>query len=178
MSPFVHAAGSGGFGLSVGLGSPFLTQAGLNYKMSDRVGFSLGYNLLDLSLGTAGVKLAMPELLVHYHPFMGSYFVALGVGQETLDVTASDLTTGYKTAVNVTAMTGIVKTGWMWGIGNNGFWFGVDASYIMPSGATQSITAPGVPTTDPSYQDALDAAKKFGETAYMNITFARMGWIF
>ena len=66
----------------------------------------------------------------------------------------------------------------MWGINDGGFWFGIDATYIMPSNAKSTITAPGVPTTDQAYIDLVDANKKFGETSYANVTFARFGWFF
>lgn len=172
-----HAASKGGFGLHVGVGVPFLSQAGFDYQMSDKFGLSLGYNMLDLSVGDAKSKLSMPELLLRYHPFSGSFYLAAGVGQETLNVSAT-ATGGAKAEIDVKATTTIVKTGWMWGAGDGGIWFGMDVSFISPSGAEQTITAPGVPTSDQAYIDALDAAKKFGETAYTNITFARLGYLF
>lgn len=172
-----QAASGSAFGFNVAMGTPFLQQAGLNYQFSDKFGMSLGYNILDLTIGTAGLKLTMPELMFGYHPFGGSYFLAAGVGQEALKISSST-TSGQTVAIDVTAMTTIVKTGWMWGISNGGFWFGMDVAYIMPSSPSTTITAPGVPTTDTAYTDAQDSAKKFGETAYMNITFARLGWLF
>lgn len=174
-----HAASSGsGVGLQVGLGLPFVSQAGFHYKATDKFGFSLGYNLLDFSLGDSKTKLSMPEFLVHYHPFSGSFFVAAGVGQENLKVSATDITTGTEVAIEVAATTTVIKTGWMWGITNGGFWFGIDMSYVMPSGGTPTITAPGVPASSQSYIDAVEAADKFSKTAYTNFTFARLGWIF
>lgn len=173
-----HAASSGGgFGLNVGLGMPFLSQAGLNYQFSDRFGMSAGYNLFDVKVGTAGAKLSMPEILFNYHPFSGSFFVGVGAGQEKLEVTSGNVGVD-EVSIDVEAMTTILKTGWMWGASNGGFWFGMDVSYISPSGAKQTIKAPGVPVTDKSYTDAVDAADQFGKTSYMNITFARFGWLF
>ncbi|MBX3020009.1 MAG: hypothetical protein KF767_19140 [Bdellovibrionaceae bacterium] len=172
------SAKNSGVGLSVGMGLPFLQQVGLNYKISDRFGLSFGYNLLDLSSGAASVKLSMPELLVHYHPFSGAFFVAAGLGQEALEVTAKDLTTGATAKADVKSMAAIAKTGWMWGLANNGFWFGVDLAFVSPSNPDVNITAPGVPTNSTAYTDTVDAAKKFGETSFTNITFARIGWVF
>jgi hypothetical protein len=54
----------------------------------------------------------------------------------------------------------------------------MDIGYVIPSGADVKISSGGVPTTDPSYIDAVDAADKFGKTAYPNFTFARFGWLF
>lgn len=165
-------------GVNAGLGVPFLSQFGLNYKLSPQFGLSAGYNSLDVTLGTSKASLKMPEILLHFHPLSGSWFVAGGLGQETLDVSATDAQTGNTASASVKAMTVIAKTGWMWGLANDGFWFGIDYSYISPSGANVTIVAPGVPTNDPAYTDTQDAAKKFGETAFTNLTFARIGWIF
>lgn len=172
------AKGGSGLGLSVGLGIPFMSQAAVNYKVSDKFGFHAGYNLFSLDAGDAKVELSMPELMVHYHPFAGAFFLGAGLGQEKLDISSTDLGTGNTVALEVEATTTIFKIGWMWGIQDEGFWFGIDYAFISPSGAKETITAPGVPTTSDAYLDAQDAAKKFGETAYGNITFARFGWIF
>lgn len=167
---------SAAVGVNVALGLPYVQQAGLNVQLSNYFGVSVGYNLLDLS--SLGAKLSMPEALVQYHPFGGSFYIAGGIGQETLNVTLKDTNTNSDVKVDSKATTTIAKVGWMWGAANGGFWFGMDASYIMPSGATLDITAPGVPTTSQEYQDAVENAKKYAETAYTNITFARFGWLF
>lgn len=176
LSQLAHAQ-KGGFGLDVGMGTPFLSQFGLTYQRNDTWGFSLSQNTLDLSVAGAGVKLSMPEIMVNYHPFKGSYFIGLGLGQEKLNIT-SGVAGVNAVALDVEAMTTVLKTGWKWGIGNGGFWFGMDLSYVLPSSPKTTITAPGVPTNDPAYIDAEDAAKKFGETAFINITFARIGYLF
>lgn len=171
------APSKGSFGLQVGMGVPYMQQAGLNYQFNDSFGMAFNYNLFDISIGSAGAKLAMPELLFNYHPFAGSFFIGAGVGQQTLNVKASS-TTGPDVKIDVTSTSGIAKLGWMWGIGNRGFWFGMDVAFVSPSNSESKVTAPGVPVTDQSYIDAQDSAKKFGETAYTNLTFARFGWLF
>lgn len=172
------AAGKGGWGLSAGIGLPYLTQAGINYQMSDKFGLYLGYDMLSVSAGTAKATLAMPELTLNYHPFAGSFFIGLGVGQENLKTTATDALSGKEASIEVSAMTMLAKLGWMWGISDGGFWFGIDTAYINPSSPSETITAPGVQPTDQAYIDAVDAAQKFGHTAYINITFARLGYLF
>ncbi len=172
------SSNSTGFGISAGSGIPFVGQGGVHYRYSDTFTFYGGYNMLSLSSGSASVDLTMPELLVQYHPFAGSFFLGVGVGQESLDVKSTDVTTGLEARAEVTAMTGIAKVGWMWGASNGGFWFGIDLSYIMPMNSDTTITAPGVPTTDPAYRDVQDAADRFGESSYINFTFARLGYIF
>lgn len=173
-----HAAGGSGFGINVGVGVPYLSQAGLNYRFNDKFSMSAGYNNLSLTAGTASVSLTMPEILVHYHPFAGSFFIALGAGQETLSVKATDTLTSLEATADVTASTMIAKVGWMWGLADGGFWFGMDAEYISPSGGKATVTAPGLTSTDQAYIDVQDSAAKFGEVAYTNITFARLGWVF
>lgn len=176
----VQAAPSGGgFGFNFGFGVPFLSQAGLSYHFNSKLGVSLGYGLLDLKVGDAKTKLSMPEVLLVCHPFAGSFFLAAGAGQETLEATATDSTGTHTAKGKVEAMTTVAKLGWMWGISNGGFWFGMDISHIMPSGAKTTVTAPpGMSTNDPAYKDVVEAGEKFGKTAYTNITFARFGWIF
>ena len=174
-----YAASNGGFGLSYGLGVPFITQVGVEYYKSNNFGFHLAYNALDVSVGSADVKLTMPEACMQYHPFSGAFFLGLGAGSEKLTVSATSLlTSSSKASIEVTAMTGIVKTGWMWGMGDGGFWFGMDVAYIIPFSAKSTITAPGVLTTSQTYIDALEAANKFGKKAYTNVTIARLGYLF
>jgi hypothetical protein len=167
-----------GFGVNVGIGVPYLGQAGVNYTFSDQFRISAVYNILDMSIDEAEAKLTMPEIFVTYHPFSGSFFLGAGVGSEKLEVTATDSLGLNQVRAEVTATTVIAKLGWMWGAADKGFWFGVDVAYINPMNAKNTLTAPGVPTTDPNYQDVVDAMDKFGETAYLNITFARLGYIF
>lgn len=170
--------GTTGFGVSGGIGLPYITQFGVDYQLNEMFSAHFNYNNLDLSVDTAKLKLTMPELLVFFHPFSGSFFIGGGLGQETLKSSARDATTNLEASIEVKASTTIIKTGWMWGMDDGGFWGGIDYSYIMPSGASSTITAPGVPTTSKEYQDAVDAADKFGKTAYGNITFLKIGYIF
>jgi hypothetical protein len=171
-------SGDSGFGLNVGIGLPYVGQAGVNYKYSSSLSFSAEYNMLSISTGSASAKLTMPEVMVNYHPFDASFFIGAGVGQESLEVKATESTSNSEAQINVDAMTAIAKLGWMWGIVDKGFWFGIDLSYIMPLSPKRSVSAPGVSPTDPNYLDAIDAADKFGKTSYINITFARIGYIF
>ncbi len=173
-----NAKDSSGFGLSVGSGIPYLGQGGVHFRLSEKITFYGGYNILSLSTGSAKAELTMPEVLVQYHPFSGSFFVGGGLGQEALVATAQDADSGQEVRAEVNATTAIAKLGWMWGASNGGFWFGIDVSYVIPMSPETTITAPGVPQNDPDYQDVEDAANRFGETSYFNFTFARLGYIF
>ena len=178
MTSLAHAAPKNSFGIDAGIGLPFLGQVGARYYFAENLGLSVGYNHLSLDVGEASAKLTMPEILLHYHPFSGAFFIAAGIGKESLEVTATDTLTQLQASAQVDAMTTVLKTGWVWGADNGGFWFGVDLSYIIPTSPDVTITAPGVPTTSQDYIDTVDAAEKFGETAFLNITFARLGWLF
>jgi hypothetical protein len=174
-----HAESSeNSFGVNLGIGLPFLGQVGANYTFNDQFRISAVYNILDLSIDEASAKLTMPEVFVTYHPFSGSFFLGAGMGHEKLEVTATENGGTNQVRAEVTATTAIAKLGWMWGAQEKGFWFGVDLAYIIPMNAKNELTAPGVPTTDPNYQDVVEAMDDFGDTAYFNITFARLGYIF
>jgi hypothetical protein len=178
LSAFAHAAGGHGrFGLNAGLGIPFLTQGGVNMYFSDNVGLDIDYGILSITSGQSKTSLSMPSALLKWHPFSGSFFIGAGVGQETLDSKATDVTTSETAEIKVTAMTAIGKLGWMWGSQDGGLWFGLDLSFISPSGAKTTITS-DLPTTNSAYQDAQTQADKFGKTSYTNITFARLGFLF
>lgn len=175
-----HAASSDGAGLgfNVGIGLPFLSQAGLDWRFSNTFGITAAYNALDISSGEASAKLTMPELLLNYHPFSGAFFIGVGIGKENLKVTAKDSTGVHEAKIEVEATTTVAKAGWKWGIANGGFWFGMDLAYIIPSSPKRTITAAGVPETDESYIDAVDVADRFGKQTYINLTFARFGFVF
>jgi hypothetical protein len=167
------------FGISGGVGLPFLGQFGVDYKANPEWSFYVGYNILSLDVGSAAVELTMPELLVRYHPFSQNFYLGIGLGQQALDTSATDLTTGLTARAEVTSFTGIAKLGWMWGAADNeGIWAGIDVAYIMPFSPETTITAPGIPVTDQDYIDVVDAADQFGETAYINFTFLRLGYLF
>ncbi len=172
-----QAGSAGSFGVNLGLGLPFVTQAGVNYIFSDQLSMSFGYNLLSLDVSGAKAELSMPELLVHWHPFAGSFFAAAGFGSETLSTSATDTATGQKVEVKVTSTATVLKLGWMWGADDAGFWYGIDMSMVSPSSPKTTITSP-LPSTNEAYIDAKDAADKFGSTAFTNLTFFRLGYLF
>jgi hypothetical protein len=165
-------------GLNAGLGLPFVSQYGVNLTMGSNLTFSATYNVIDISSDDASVKLSMPEATIMWHPFSGSFFIGAGVGQEKLEVAATEEISNTTVSAKVTAMTTIAKLGWMWGKGDGGLWFGMDLAYIIPSGGDVEINAAGLPTTSKEYKDVEDAANQFGETAYINITFTRLGYLF
>lgn len=166
-------------GVDVGLGFPYLAQAGVTYRVNEMFSVVAGYHLLDIDVDEASAELSMPAILVHYYPFSGSFFLGAGVGKQNLEVSATESDSNTKITAESDATTTIAQLGWTWGASNGGFWFGFDISYIMPSGADSSISpSSGAITSDPNYQDVQKALDDFGDTSYPNITFARLGWLF
>ena len=166
-------------GPHVGLGLPYVSQAGLNLTMGPNWTANVQYNLLDLSIGDAKTELNMMEVGVQWHPFSGAFFVGLGVGQQNLEVSATDALSDVTVSAEVSSTTTIAKLGWMWGKADDGLWFGMDIAFISPSSSDVDIETSGaISTTSDTFKDVEEAGETFGETSYANITFARLGYLF
>jgi hypothetical protein len=172
-SPLAKSA----IGINAGFGIPFVSQYGLMFTFGNSISVNVEYNNLDLSIDQASVSLTMPAVVANWHVFGGAFYIGAGVGQETLTAEAVDSTIGASVRGEVTATTAIARIGWMWGKADGGFWFGMDATVISPSGASSKLTTTGVPASE-DVQDVEDSLNRFGETAYTNITIARLGYIF
>lgn len=156
-------------GVNAGLGLPFVTQYGLNLTMGPNWTMDLMYNNLNVSTGSATADLTMPELSVKYHPWGGSFFLGVGVGQET--ITSESSSDGVTVKGELTTTTTIAKLGWMWGKANGDFWFGMDLAYIVPSGGDADITVNGGVPDSEDVQDVNDSIEQFGELSSTNFIF-------
>lgn len=165
-------------GFNFGMGLPYLGQYGLDYTLGKSFTLSASQNSVSVTTGEASVDLSMPQILLNWHPFQGAFYIAAGVGSQSLDVEAVEAQTGLFARASVNSNTNLARIGWMWGKDNSGFWFGMDLTYIMPSGASIEIESNGFSSTDEEYKDVETAAEDFGDTSYINITFARFGWLF
>lgn len=165
-------------GFNLGMGIPFVSQFGVDLTMGDNFTLSVGHNNLNLSSDAAEVDLSMQNIILNWHPFGGVFYIGGGVGKETLTAKAEDKALNASAEAEVTANVALARVGWMWGKMNSGFWFGMDITYISPSGGDVKIKTTGFTATDQEYQDVKDAGEAFGETAYTNFTFARFGWLF
>lgn len=165
-------------GINAGIGVPFVSQYGVDLTMGPSWTISASYNILSLESDTASISLSMPQVLLNWHPFAGAFYIGVGVGKETLEVEATDELSGASARAEVNANTALARVGWMWGKANGSFWFGMDATYVSPSGGDVDVETVGFTATDEEYQDVLKAGEDFGNTAYLNITFARFGWLF
>lgn len=175
---FVQPKAKADLGFHFGMGLPFISQYGLDYTLGKHLTLSVSQNSFAVTTGEASVELTMPQVLLHFHPFQGDFYIAAGIGKETLDVEARDATTNTFARASVDANTTLARVGWMWGKDNGGFWFGMDLTYIMPSGAEVTIETNGFNPGDDEYDDVKKAGEDFGEASYFNITFARFGWLF
>lgn len=170
------ASSRGSFGVNAGFGIPYVGQLGVNTYLTENLGIDVGFNALTLTSGQAKLSLVMPEVLLKWHPFGGAFFIAGGLGQETLTA-KSENSNGDFAEIKVTALTAIGKLGWMWFAHDGGFWFGADLSFINPMSPNSKVST-NVSPTDQDYTDALNVANKFGEKSYLNITIIRLGYLF
>ena len=166
-----------GFGVNVGAGFPYVTSGGINYMISDQWSAELSYNMLSIDVDLASVSMTKPEVAIKWHPFSGSFFVGLGLGQLSLEATGKDLTTSLTATVKITAMTLTTSMGWLWGFSDGGFFGGLDFGYQSPMSPETTITS-DLPTTDEAYKDAVEQGDKLGETGIPLFTFLRIGYLF
>lgn len=169
------AQAKGQYGINYGIGLPYVTQLGVNYVLNDEFTFNANYNNLSMEIGDAGVDLTMPEFMVNWHPFSGSFYAGLGLGFQSFEASASS--GGVSASAEVDSTVAIAKLGWMWGLEDGGFWGGIDVAYVNPLGSSVNIKGAGS-AGDSAYDDVEDSAMMFAETAYLNITFLRLGYLF
>jgi hypothetical protein len=112
-----------------------------------------------------------------YHPFKGALFLGLGAGREKLHVSNIYAPTEEEFTMDVEAALAVAKAGWMWGMGDDGFWFGFDISRLRPFQATIRINAPGVDSNSQDYTDSIAAVDDFGQSDFITFLF-RLGLLF
>ncbi|MEC9282979.1 MAG: hypothetical protein VX642_09715, partial [Bdellovibrionota bacterium] len=151
-----------GIGFNFGVGLPYVQQYGLDYKISDKLSAEALVNALDLSIGEAGVEMNKTEVGLKYHPFGGAFFLGLAYGSFDTSATATSSGQSIKVTVDGSALT--AKLGWMWGIANDGFYFGMDVGYQSPMGAEAKVEQGSALSGTTEYEDAVDAAEKYGES--------------
>lgn len=162
----------------IGFGAPYIAQLGLDFTLGDNLTLSVTRNSVGFEIDEVDLSLTMSEVGVKWHPFGGAFFVGAGIGSQTLSAEAEEETTGATASVDVDNSVGIARLGWMWGKNDGGFWFGVDAAYVVPSGGEVEVKADGLTSADQEFQDAQDAGELFAETSYISLTLARLGYLF
>lgn len=175
------------FGFNLATGFPYLSTFGINYLHSSKmISADLSYNSLSFTSSLVTVSMTKPELSVKWHPFSGSFYLGVGLGQQTLSSKASDSISGQpiEVSIAVNSTTATAQVGWMWGIDDAGFFGGIDFGYQSPSGAksTTTTTASAAIQATAEYQtlitDTNDQARKFGEIPFVIITGLRLGYLF
>lgn len=165
------------FGFYYAMGLPYTTQYGLNYVTdSQKFSFDLSYNSFAVNLGLAKVSLTKPELNLKWHPFTGSFFLGLGLGQMSLNTTAVEPNTLAELTLALNATTISPNLGWMWGKANGGFWFGMDVGFQTASSGEPTIDTT-IPTTSQTYIDALQSKDTYGKSMAL-MTFFKLGYLF
>lgn len=178
---------SGYYGLNVGVGVPYLTQVGLNYLHSSNM-FSaeIAYDALNMTIDDVSVGLNKTELSARWHPFMGAFYLGIGLGKQAMTGKAKDTINGQsvEVKVDITSSTLTPQVGWMWGIADGGFFFGVDFGFQSPSGVKSTFTtnadvaAKATAEYKELEKDALDKADKLGKTGIPTFTLLRFGYLF
>lgn len=116
------------FGLSAGVGAPFVSQYAVDVSFGSNWGMSLSQNALSAESGEASVDLSSNVAIVNWHIFSGSFYIGLGIGQEELEVSAKESSSSLVASASVTTNSLLGRLGWMWGKADAGFWFGADIS--------------------------------------------------
>lgn len=186
-SSLASAAGGSMFGFNAGFGLPYLSQFGVNYvHSSHQFSAELSYNTFGISVGSVGVGMSKAEVSLRWHPFGGSYFVGAGLGKQTMYAKGTEIISGQsvETKIDVSSNALTPMMGWMWGMGDGGFYAGLDFGFQNPSGAVATITtnADASIQATPEYQQLItetaDQSKKYGETGFVTLTFLRLGYLF
>lgn len=186
-APTSSDSGIGYFGLNLGVGVPYLTQVGLNYLHSSNMfSVELGYSALNATLSDVTVGLNKTELSVRWHPFMGAFYLGVGFGQSTMSGKSKDTINGQsvEAKVEIKSSTMTPQIGWMWGVADGGFFFGMDIGIQNPSGVKSTFTtnadlaAQATADYKKLEEDTRDQADKLGETAIPLVTLLRFGYLF
>ncbi|MEK6579120.1 MAG: hypothetical protein AABZ55_07825 [Bdellovibrionota bacterium] len=134
---------------------------------------------------------------VRWHPFQGAFFLGGILGFQTLSGAASEgIVVGPTTvpttlSLNITSIFLTPHLGWVWGIRNPGFFFGLELGEQLPFGASSKLN---VAIDDPSlasqlsavqatlaYQSLLDKLQTYSnQIGLIKFPYAaiKLGWIF
>lgn len=189
VSSFSFAGGSM-YGANFGMGIPYLSQVGLNYiHPSKYFSSELSYNRFNMSVedgSTLTVDLTKIEFALRWHPFAGSFYVGVGVGNQTLVVKATEFILANTVESKAEVKSNLItpQFGWLWGMSDGGLFGGIDFSLHSPSSPKTTFTtnADSTEQATQAYQDlerdVNEEGDKFGETSYISFTFLRIGYLF
>lgn len=188
LSSFQAWSASGNlYGLNVATGLPYLSQAGFNFvHSSKKVSFEVGYRSVNVVILDVNVALKKPEVSARWHPFSGSFFLGLGLGQQDLSASSDSTISGQSIEAQVSIKSTVITPhlGWMWGAGDGGFFGGLDFGYQLPSNpkTTLSTNADSIIQATPDYQDLYEAVndqgKILGQIGIPTVTLLKIGYLF
>lgn len=180
--------GSHHFGFHGSVEIPHPLNYGLNYVHSS------GLFSAEFSMGTykqkiqdVDAKLENMEIGLRWHPWKGSFFLGMLLGQHTVTATKTESVTG------VGSVTGTAKVkadyltphiGWMWGMEGGGFFGGFEIGYQSPMNAKVEYNdnAPAGATLIPDYnkfrKDVQDEGEKYGKLGLPYLALLKIGWLF
>lgn len=166
------------WGVSAGLGVPFLTQLGASYINSSSLwSAELLYHSFSLTIASVTLKASKPEGIVRWHPFRGAFFLGLGLGQQTLSAEAFDLGASSNIKVSLTSFASTPYLGWMWGLANRGFYTCIEFGAQISSDSKTSITT-SLTSNNQTYIDTVEQSNKYGNLTLPVMTLLRIGYLF
>jgi hypothetical protein len=183
----------GKVGISYGISFPHFTEYGIDYQtMNKMFSFSGILGGKALTMSDAKVNISSMDLRLRWHPFMGSFFLGVGYGKQTIALEASGTYANIATVAKLDIKNNYLMPhmGWfrVWDIGlTMGFDFGV----LTPSGVTSTLTT-DTPSASPAERTAALASadylkmkddtekmgKTFGSASIPYITLFKIGWLF
>lgn len=196
-------AKSGSFGLGAGLmglhftfGFPHILDYGIDWRLSDQLGFAVDFGKTSVDLLSVAASLRNFDARVRFFPFSGSFNVAAAFGHQKFDVSLTKTyeVTGYgdqeaTLKMNVSSTYVVPMFGWAWGAETAGFNWGVDFGVLVPLSPTadynitmdNDAAEAALKETD-DYKDQkakIDkAAKWLGKQSIPYSAFFRLGYLF
>lgn len=188
------------FGFTGALEFPHVINVGFDTLTQKKYGVSLNYGNITRNVGGVDVGMRHADVRFRYHPWEGSFFggIALGqhmlTGEKTKDVKLSYAGSDHlvPTKVKVKAQANYVAPhiGWF-AVWDPGFTIGMDIGWLVPMNATSSVdvSASNLPAgaqqeleKDAEYTkakaDVEDAAEGGAKKSLPFISMIRVGWMF
>ncbi len=188
------------FGFTGALEIPHIINVGVDSLIYRKYGLSINYGNVSRNINGVDVGMKHTDLRFRFHPFGGSFFGGVAVGQHTLigekkrdiTLTVNSQPVTVPAALKLTAKANYVAPhiGWftIWG---PGFTMGLDIGWLVPSGATAKSEAtfanlpPGEeqaarnsPEFIKTQADLEDSAEAYAKKSMPFVTMLRVGWMF
>lgn len=188
------------FGFTGALEVPHIINVGFETLTYRKFGMSLNYGNISRNVSGVDVGMKHSDIRLRYHPWAGSFFGGVAVGQHTLtgekskdiSLTYSGTTTVVPTTVKVSASSNYVAPhiGWF-SVWESGFTMGLDLGWMVPTGAKSSVEATfsnlpagaetelrNTPEFTKAKKEVEDAADSYIKKSLPFISMIRIGWMF